>query len=325
MLKELNHYENLGTPKYFWELFNNLQNHNGLWTIKNAHEYFFNRIIDGKNVFDGCLIFAESIGAVEISNKGRIVLDSSLIDCLKNERYLHNKLLERVFLKLENDIVFHEIFSSKNISYDIIYRSIQVSNSAFRFKYVNFKQLLVDFDFLLPHPDKKLNKLIINPKYRKLFDKKILPEIKRRKIGIDELRKSLEEKQIYGEEAEDFVVIFEKRRLFDHPSVEKIQKISEYDVAAGYDIVSYNDIKSSELDRFVEVKSFVDKPTFYWSRNEIDVARIKKDKYFLYLVDRNRLKETNFTPMIIQNPYESVLKDDLKWDKRVEKYFVSAY
>jgi len=322
MLKELKNYENLGTPKYFWELLNQLENKNVKWTVRNTEEHFFNRIIDGRRIFDGCIAFAISIGIVEINN-GFILLDSSFAVCLKNEKYLYNKLLERVFLTLKDDEVFHEIFNSKNISYDIIYHSIQISNSAFRFKYANFKQLLIDFGFLFPHPDQKLFKFIVSSKYKKFFDRNILPGIKNRKIGINELEQRLEEKKIYGEEAENFVMNFEKQRLLGHPSAEEIEKISEYDVSAGYDIISYNNCESAELDRFIEVKSFINRPTFYWSRNEIDTARIKKNAYYLYLVDRNHINKAGFTPIIIQNPYDEILRNDSGWNKRIEKYFIS--
>ena len=59
----------------------------------------------------------------------------------------------------------------------------------------------------------KFSLFIINSRYKKLFDKIILPEIKKRKIGIEELRKSLEQNNIYGEEAELFVLKYERDRL----------------------------------------------------------------------------------------------------------------
>ncbi len=149
-----------------------------------------------------------------------------------------------------------------------------------------------------------------------------MPEIKRRKIGIGELEKSLEQKQIYGAEAEARVLVYEQKRLVSHSNFDQIERISEYDVGAGYDVVSFNDLDSVELDRLIEVKSFSGTPSFHWSRNEIDVARFKKDQYFIYLVDREKMNETDYTPTIIQNPYESVLANDTDWNKRVDSYFI---
>ncbi len=93
-------------------------------------------------------------------------------------------------------------------------------------------------------------------------------------------------------------------------------------VGAGYDIVSFNGLESMVLDRLIEVKSFSGTPSFHWSRNEIDVARFKKEQYFIYLVDREKMSEESYIPTIIQNPYESVLENDIEWNKRVDSYFI---
>ena len=320
MLKELSHYENLGTPQYFWELFDVLEKSNQVWTRKEVQEYFFNRLIDGRNIFDGCLPFMELMGIIKINKDEEIVLDASLLEFLKSQQYLNGKLIEILFQEIKNDEIFYEIFCSQNISYDIIYHSIQISNSAFHFKYANFKQLLIDFDFLLLHPDKQINKLVINSKYKKVFDKTVLLEIRKRKIGIEELKKSLEQQQTYGEEAEKFVLHFENQRLKNQKNIDWV---AEYWANAGYDVASYNNIESKKQDRFIEVKSYSGQPNFFWSRNEIETARIRKDKYFLYLVNRDKMEFENYTPIIIQNPYQFVLKNDT-WNKRVEKYFVST-
>lgn len=264
----------------------------------------------------------EAIGAVIVDEEGLVTLNSALEDSLVSEKYLSGKLLEMLLLALREDKVFHEIFCAENISYDVIYRLIQIESSAFRFRYSCFRRLLVDFEFLYPHPDVNIRKMIVNSKFKKLFDSQVMPEIKRRKIGIGELEKSLEQKQIYGAEAEAHVLVFEQKRLNSHSSFEKIEIISEYDVGAGYDIISFNNLDSVVLDRLIEVKSFSGTPSFHWSRNEIDVARLKKDKYFIYLVDRDKMNETGYVPIIIQNPCESVLADDIEWNKRVDSYFI---
>jgi len=322
MIEELRQYENLGTPKFFCELFTQLKNAKQPWKTNNVRSYFYNRIIDEQTIFDGCIPLAQAIGAVIIDDEGFVTLNTALETFLVSEKYLAGKLLEMILLTVREDKVFHEIFCSENISYDVIYRLIQIENSAFRFRYSCFRRLLIDFEFLYTHPDANIRKMIVNSKYKKLFDSQIMPEIKRRKIGIGELEKTLEQKQIFGAEAETYVLIFEKKRLASHSGFEKIERISEYDVGAGYDIVSFNEIESLDLDRFIEVKSFSGVPSFHWSRNEIDVARFKKNQYFIYLVNRDKMNESVYVPTIIQNPYESILGDDTEWNKRVDSYFI---
>ena len=324
MLKELSQYENLGTPKFFHELFLQLNISDRKWTRNNIREYFYNRVIDNLTIFDGCLLLAEQIGAIITDKDGIVHLNQSLCSSLVSEKYLSNKLLEMILVEAKNDEIFNNIFCSRYISYDIIYKLIQIEIAAFQFRYANLRQLLISFNFISVHPDKNIRKLIVNSKYKKLFDQELMPEIKRRKIGVGELEKMLEQKQICGKEAESFVFEFEKKRLASHPKLGNIEIISDYDVAAGYDIVSYEDENSTENDRFIEVKSFSGTLSFHWSNNEIDVSRIKKTKYFLYLVDRDKMNEDNYEPRMVRNPHKEIMEMGLNsiWDKKAEGYFI---
>ena len=319
MLEDLRKFENLGTPNYFYELLTIL--HDNKWTKQNVQEYFVNRIIDGKDIFDGCLSFLELIEIVKINNNNYIILDSTFLRNIISVPYLKIKILERLFKILKNDNCFNSIFCSKHVTYDVIYHSPQINNSAFQFKHSNFKQFLIDFDFLLPHPQKNIRKLIINKKYKSIFNKNILPEIKKKMFGIEELKKQLEQKQIHGEEAENFVLNFEKQRLTLHKKNGDIEKISEYDSYAGYDIISFNNNYSRKIDRFIEVKSFEGIPYFYWSKNEVEVSKIKTNNYFLYLVDRDKIKLNGYKPKMIQNPFQSVFNNN-QWIKEVDKWFI---
>jgi len=317
MLKDLRPFENLGSPQYFFELFNSLKGDSDIiWSRRDLEQLFYNRNINGRSIFDGCLDLAFHIKVLILEDTGIVTIDRTFSDFLFSEKQMCDKFVEYLFLILKDDDDFQNIFSSKNISYDIIYHSIQITNSAFGLKYACFKQLLIDFEVIKIHPTIEIKKFIINSRYKKLFDKTILPEIKKRKIGIEEFHISLEQKQIFGEEAERFVLKFEFDRLNGN---KLIDWVAEYSVAEGYDIASFNEERSIYNDRFIEVKSFNGQPYFFWSRNEIDIARIKKDEYYLYLVDRNRLNEIDYRPMIIQNPYKEVYNNEVEWEQRVEK------
>jgi len=322
MLNDLRKYENLGTPNYFYELSKQINQNKNYWTLNNLNELFANKIIDGRMNFDGCLFFAISIKLIISDDEEYFSLNPLFEGYLVSDIYLQNKLLEQIFISLVDTPEFHEIFNSQYISYDVIYNKIQITNSAFKLKYSNFKQLLIDFNFITPHPDEHFKKYIIDGKYKKLFDKHILPSIKKEMFGINELRKQIERNNIYGEEAEYFVLEFEKKRLSGHATIDKIEKISDYHVNAGYDIISFDNINSEILNRCIEVKSFSEVESFFWSRNEIDVSKIKENEYFLYLIDRSKINDKNYVPFIIQNPYKNVLNEN-KWNKRIEKYFIT--
>lgn len=320
MLTDLRSYDNLGTPQYFFELFNSIKEDvNGNWTKRDVEQLFYNKIINGRSVFDGCLLLAHKIEIIYISDDETITLNNSFRDYLFSEKQMCDKFVEFLFLALKDDSSFQDIFSSKHISYDIIYHSIQINNSAFSFKHSNFKQLLLDFDVIKIHPSEEIKKFIINSRYKKLFDKTVLPVIKKRLIGVEELQRSIEQMQINGEEAERFVLEFETKRL---ENKEGIDWVAEYSIAEGYDISSFLTIKSSTNDCFIEVKSYKGNPYFFWSRNEIDIARIKGENYFLYLVDRQEMENPDYNPLIIQNPFKNILNND-DWLKQVEKYRIT--
>lgn len=320
MLEELRRYRNYGTPNYFFELLITLKNNPEVtFTISDLEKLFYNRIIDGRSIFDGCIELAVKTQILNIKNN-IVSINKEFEDCLFSINQMRDKFIEFLFNALKHDDEFHKIFCSEHLSHDIIYKSLQINNRAFGLKYSNFKQLLIDFEAIKTHPTIQLNNFIINNRYKKLFDKTVLPEIKQRKIGIEEFRKMMEQQQIYGEEAEKFVLNYEFKRLKE---LKEIDWVAEYIVNDGYDIASYNTEFDDFPNRFIEVKSYDGEiPYFFWSRNEYTVAKRKKEEYWLYLVNRSKLKNTDYSPILIQNPYEKILKNSL-WIKEIDKYKIT--
>ena len=319
MLEDLKIYDNLGTPRYFWELFYQLKK-KGLWTEKEISLYFFNRIIDDRSIFDGCvplLKLSKIIYVTEKSNEIEIMFPYRNI--FHSEQLCQQKLLEGFLLALRRDENFYNILSSEWCSYDIIYKAVQIDYSAFGLRYANIRKLLIDFDFLRPHPDFPHKKLLVNPGWKKYFDNMFAPEIRKRKIGIEELRKNIEQQQMNGEEAEKFVLEFERSRLNKKDGIEWI---APYDSGAGFDILSFDKLESNKNDRFIEVKSFAGSPYFYWSKNEIEKAKKLSNQYFLYLVDRDKISEVNYTPIMIKNPNCNIFSDK-NWGGDVQSWFFS--
>ena len=132
----------------------------------------------------------------------------------------------------------------------------------------------------------------------------------RKRLTLNQLLKQQEEQSKRGLEAEEFVLRLEKGRLPRKAS--QIKRISDFDVSAGYDIVSYADNDSTCYDRFIEVKCYIGTPHFFWSENECDIAKIKAGKYILCLVDYQRINEPDYYPEYIYNPHEAIF-DDIRW------------
>lgn len=97
-------------------------------------------------------------------------------------------------------------------------------------------------------------------------------------ITPQELIQGLKTASEVGTIAEDIVLNFEKERLQKLNCLvesECIQKISELNVGAGYDIASFDGQNLTLVpDRFIEVKGSTGvNVSFYWSKNEIEQAK----------------------------------------------------
>ena len=137
----------------------------------------------------------------------------------------------------------------------------------------------------------------------------------------EEFKKKLERRNKRAEEAENWVLKFEKDRLEGHPLIEQIRKISDTDTGAGYDISSFSSTAKLVLDRFIDVKSYLGTERFFWSSNEINVAKTKGESYFLYLVDMEKYKEKGYKPRIISGPYTYFCESDQEnWDREIDTY-----
>lgn len=161
--------------------------------------------------------------------------------------------------------------------------------------------------------------LIIKPEYESIFTE----FQKKNKVGksLEKLKKQLKEQEIQGERAEEFVMAFESKRLAVHPKVESIRRISIIDVSAGFDIISYDTEISEKYDRFIEVKSYLGNPHFYWSENEIETAKLYGERYFIYFIDVSKVDDPLYEPRIICNPAANVLYNE-SWIMNPTSYMV---
>ena len=69
MLKELRRYRNFGTPNYFFELLSTLKaKQEATYTRTDIEKLFYNRVIDGRSIFDGCLEIAIKTEMLVVEN-----------------------------------------------------------------------------------------------------------------------------------------------------------------------------------------------------------------------------------------------------------------
>lgn len=145
----------------------------------------------------------------------------------------------------------------------------------------------------------------------------------------EELAKELETDEKIGEAAELIALEFEKRRLSEIGcdfEARLVQRISKLDVGAGFDIISF-DKQSTNLvpDRFIEVKgSRGNIVRFYWTRNEIEKAKVLRQRYWIYFIggiEENDKSHYN-APILIQDPFLNTLTNG-DYDTKCEVFSVS--
>lgn len=139
-------------------------------------------------------------------------------------------------------------------------------------------------------------------------------------VSIEDLQKKLQRDIEHGEQAELFAWRYEENRLKRSGINRAPLRVSSIDVMAGYDIVSYESKSSDSYDRFIEVKAASDSG-FYWSKNEYETAKLKGERYYLYLIDLKRTGDPNYAPEIIQNPVINVMGTD-GWFVEPQSYHI---
>jgi hypothetical protein len=289
---------------FVWKNINNgVSSVNSLTNLRLHHKGKINLNIDYT------LLLFEQLKLVDLESDNIMVCDkknkSSNFDLLNYQNWFSKSLLD--FLINENVIYLD------GIKYDSQIDKYVLPRHNIKFKYACYRNLLISLEILI-----KCNEG--NFYIGDLLATYIIKENEvKRKISETELLKKLEDQRLQGEVGELFVVNYECNRLSLRKDKNKIKRISVLDVSAGYDIISFNDIGTKSLDRFIEVKTFKGKPHFHWSSNEIQTAKIKSKNYHLYLVDFNKISDLSYMPMIICDPV-SYFEKSLEWISGPESF-----
>ena len=215
----------------------------------------------------------------------------------------NGEIIEQLAAMSINRLVEEGIFDKDATGFDAEKGHLTIKRSAFPLAYAAVRNFLT----LAGALDKEENgEICVAGNYESDWTEQL--RNRRKKFTLEQLLKQQEDQSRRGLEAEEFVLGLEKKRLPE--LAQKIKRISDFDVAAGYDIVSYENNETEHYDRFIEVKCYMGSPHFFWSENESDVARIKADKYILCLVDYLRMGEPGYQPEFIRNPYETIFDSD---------------
>lgn len=247
----------------------------------------------------GAIAFLQYLGYVEIENGLVIITEKFNVLPIYDKEGIINAFVKESISR----ITAEGLFDSDSTSFDVDKGHLNIKKSAFPLAYAAIRNFLTTAGVL----EKEVNGEIgISESYEREFSSKL--RNRKEKFTLEQLMQKQAEQSQRGLEAEEFVLKLERDRI--PLKAHKIKRISDFDVSAGYDIVSFDTNGSVIYDRFIEVKCYIGKPHFYWSENESDVAKRKGDKYVLCLVDYARIEEPSYEPEFIVNPYEKIFKDD---------------
>lgn len=187
-----------------------------------------------------------------------------------------------------------------------------------KIKFSDTRNLLLELEFISTGADNAT--YFINPEFADLFVK----QFSKRKLSPETLKKKQAEYESIGLTAEKAVIAYEVKRLTDISILPSdIEHTSQENVLAGYDIKSFEnflDPNSKRVDRYVEVKAVsVEDYKFYWSKNEMEIAKVFGEKYYLYLLPVISNNTFDFDKLIIKrNPFKNIYSNELEWRKEEE-------
>ena len=135
-----------------------------------------------------------------------------------------------------------------------------------------------------------------------------------RMFSLADLKTAQHAREAAGRVAEEWALAWERARLVGHLFLDSVRRISDENAAAGFDILSFDGLRTLSHDRFIEVKSYADEFSFFWSHEEMEAARRFRMRYWLYLVDRRRISSPAYHPEQIQDPVGYFLdRDPIGW------------
>lgn len=283
----------------------------GTTSLVSLQQYLFSKY--GTKVSDTLhiVLLLESMGLIHIDAD-----DLSATSILSDDylSFTEDYQFADAFLSNYIDFLLVEgVLDLSNVKYDLLTDTYKLPRNSFKYRHSAYRNLLISFDALMLRSDNmySMSETLSSYLHRPGFVKKLTQK---------RLKEILEAEEKMGEEGEQFVLQYESYRLGDVLSC-KVKQISVIDVAAGFDIASFNTPESKEYDRYIEVKTYKGEPHFHWSKNEKDKAALLRDHYFIYLVDYDRILQSGYSPQMIQDPIKNVFESP-DWNKTIDSYLI---
>lgn len=249
-------------------------------------------------------------------NRAETISVCEEISAILEDDTLLNQYMVKSTLKALFD---NNIFAANMFVYDIDKQKVSFRNELLPLSCASIRNVLISQELLVVERESGKTLFWIHPDFEKLLAKFCKSSSKT--LTLEQLKKRLEANSLAGAKAEEFVLEYEKRRITNDVLRSRIKVISEIDVCAGYDIISYENNDSVSYDRFIEVKAISRNCGFFWSQNELEVAKLQGERYYLYLVDLSKIHDNNYSPIMINNPATSIMESQ-DWLVEPESYHI---
>ena len=260
-----------------------------------------------------CLLFFKEIGLISLQDS-LVEANPIGIGVMKGS---FSEFIRKTSELTLNYLLDNELVALDSISIDTNTSRCMVRKSAFPLSVAILRNYLIDTGMIV---DYSASLYELQDAYEAFFEETV--RLRKGAMSLEALKEKQRIQAEQGRKAEEYVVSYERRRLRGHVLLDRIKQISDFDVAAGFDVLSFESVNSSINDRFIEVKSFHEKPHFYWSSNEYEKAKLKGTQYYLYLIDMDRYMEDEYSPIIIRDPASSLMKDD-NWIVETASYEIT--
>lgn len=261
------------------------------------------------------IVFCSTFGWIQFE-EDKLSASSDILPFISNRQKMNDYLMSSIVKQLFET----KLLDSSMFSYDAVQCCYAFKNERFPLSLSCVRNVLISQGFIYPIRDNQGTRFYIDTHYDTLVAKHCRES--HRQVSLEQLKKQLEKNEQAGEKAELFVLSFEKKRI-GGPLSDRIKRVSEIDVAAGYDIASFNSGESDNPDRFIEVKA-LSKEGFYWSKNEYDIAKLLGDKYYLYLIELEKTNNPDYIPEMISNPAKCIMTSE-NWIVEAQSYIVRRF
>jgi hypothetical protein len=173
----------------------------------------------------------------------------------------------------------------------------------------DLRNLLIEADVVSYNADE--DQYILQPPYYSLYVESCIASVVA--PNVIDLRRQADVE--FGLNVEYEIVTFERQRL-GKSWEDRVRHIAPQNAAAGYDIESVTLVDDGGSEpRFIEVKAVsADNQTFFWTKCEIDAAKVLRSWYYLYLVPIGAHREPQIDQVhIISDPITNVLDAPHRW------------